>query len=160
MTDPVPSVEGRLPPGTDLIRWIRLRRRLTASPERVFRAWADPEELARWFPEQVEGGLAVGTRSTLVWPDQRVWWEVVEARAGRRFVFHRPWDEADRLVTTVSVDLAAAGYGTTLHLEDGPFALTEPGALDAWAKALEGWGEALMLLRAHLDFSVDIRPHG
>jgi putative phosphoribosyl transferase len=34
----------------------------------------------------------------------------------------------------------------------------EPGALDAWAEALQGWGEALAMLRAQLDFSVDIRP--
>ena len=29
---------------------------------------------------------------------------------------------------------------------------------DAWAEALESWSEALAMLRAHLDFSVDLRP--
>jgi len=46
--------------------------RLNAPPERVFRMWADPEDLARWFPDRIEGGLAVGARSILVWPDRRV----------------------------------------------------------------------------------------
>ena len=41
------------------------------NPQRVFRAWSDPEELVRWLPTQIEGALAVGTRSTLVWPDTR-----------------------------------------------------------------------------------------
>ena len=54
-------------------RWVRMRRRLEAPPDRVFRAWADPEELQRWLPERVEGSLTVGTRSVLVWPDERVW---------------------------------------------------------------------------------------
>jgi hypothetical protein len=51
-----------------------------------------------------------------------------------------------------------AGYGSWLDLEDGPFPLDQPGVLDAWAEAIEGWSEALGLLRAHLDFSVDLRP--
>lgn len=140
------------------IRTIRMRRRLAASPERVFRAFSDPEELARWFPEGVEGGLAVGSRTILVWPRRRLWWEVVEATPSRRFVFRWPWDDADRLVTTVTLDVRPSGYGTQLDLEDGPFAIDGPEGLDAWAAALEGWGEALAMLRAHLDFSVDLRP--
>jgi hypothetical protein len=35
-----------------------------------------------------------------------------------------------------------------------------PGAIDAWAKAIEVWSDALAKLRAHLDFSVDLRPRG
>ena len=145
------------PPGNELVRWVRMRRRLEASPERVFRAWSDPVELARWFPQQIEGGLAVGARSTLVWPEQRVWWDVIEVAPSRRFAVRWPWPPDDRLITTLKVDLVPAGYGTTLQLEDGPFPLSEPGAIDAWAEALECWAEALMLLRAHLYFSVDLR---
>ncbi len=143
---------------SDSVRWVRMHRSLNAPPERVFRAWADPEELARWFPERVEGGLAVGSRSTLVWPEQRVWWEVVEARPNRRFVFRWPWPPDERLVTTATIAIEPAGYGSRLELEDGPFPLDRPGAIDAWAQALEGWAEALAMLRAHLDFSVDLRP--
>lgn len=151
--------ETGLPAGTELRRWVRMQSRLNAPPQRVLRAWSDPEELARWFPEQVEGGLAVGSRSILVWPDRRVWWEVVEA-SGRRFVFRWPWLADERLVTTVQVQVDPAGYGSRLDLEDGPFAIDQPGVLDAWAEAIEGWAEALSLLRAHLDFSVDLRPRG
>jgi uncharacterized protein YndB with AHSA1/START domain len=124
----------------------------------VFRAWSDPEEFARWFPERVEGGLAVGSRSILVWPDRRVWWDVVEAHPDRRLVFHWPWLPDERLITTVRVLVEPAGYGSRLDLDDGPFPLDRAGVLDAWAEAIEGWSEALALLRAHLDFSVDLRP--
>jgi uncharacterized protein YndB with AHSA1/START domain len=134
-----------------------MRRRLEASPDRVYRAWSDPEELARWYPVMVEGGLAVGARSTLVWTDRRVWWDVVEAAPPRRFSARLPWPPDDRLVTTLKIDLLPAGYGTTLLLEDGPFPIGEPGGLDAWASAIECWAEALTLLRAQLDFSVDVR---
>ncbi len=146
-----------LPDGTELQRTIRLARSLNAPPERVSRAWADPEELARWLPERVEGALAVGARTTLVWSDRRVWWDVVEVRMGKVFEFRRSWLPGDRLVTTVRVEFQPAGYGTRLLLEDGPFGLDQPGGVDAWAEALQEWTLALALLRAHLDFSVDLR---
>jgi uncharacterized protein YndB with AHSA1/START domain len=152
--------ETRLPAGAELERWVRMRRRLNAPPQRVFRAWSDPEELARWFPERVEGGLAVGSRSILVWPERRVWWEVVEAVPDHRLVFRWPWLADERLITTVSVLVDPVGYGSRLELEDGPFPLDQPGVLEAWAEAIEGWSEALALLRAHLDFSVDLRHRG
>ena len=149
-----------LPSGAESHRWVRISRRLNAPPERVYRAWADPEELARWLPEQVDGGLAVGSRASLVWPDQRVWWDVVEARPPRTFVFRRPWLPDERLVTRVDVNVEPVGYGSRVQLEDGPFPLDQPGVIDAWAVALEHWGDALAMLRAHLDFSVDLRWRG
>ena len=81
--------EAGLPSGTDLERRVRLRRRLNAPPQRVFRAWADPEELARWLPMQIEGGLAVGARSVLTWADRRVWWQVTRAEPPSRFAFRQ-----------------------------------------------------------------------
>jgi uncharacterized protein YndB with AHSA1/START domain len=147
----------RLPVGTDLLRTVRMVRRLNAPPLRVSRAWSDPEELARWLPDRVEGGLAVGARTVLVWEDRRVWWDVLEQRAGELFVFRRPWLPDERVVTTVRITLEPAGYGTTLELEDGPFPLDRPGGIDAWAEALAEWAEALAMLRAQVDFSVDVR---
>jgi len=146
------------PPGTERYRLIRKRLRLNAPPARVFRAWADPEELARWLPDRVDGGLAVGARAVLVWPDARVWWDVTEAKPNRRFAFLRPWLPDERLITKVSVTIDPAGYGSRLSLEDGPFPLDQSGAIDAWAEAIESWSEALAMLRAHLDFSIDLRP--
>jgi uncharacterized protein YndB with AHSA1/START domain len=138
-------------------RWIRMKRRLDAPPERVYRAWSDPEELQRWLPDRVEGALAVGARTTLAWPDERVWWDVIEAHPSTTFSFHRPWSPDDQRTTTVRVTVVPVGYGSRVELEDGPFPIDQPGGLDAWSKALETWAEAMTMLRAHLDFSVDLR---
>ncbi len=146
-----------LPPGTPVVRWIRMSRRLIASPERVYRAWSDPETLPRWFPDQVEGSLAPNSRSILVWPRQRVWWDVVAAEPNRRFQANGPWLRDESLVTTFTVTIAPLGYGSRVTLEDGPFPLDQAGAVEAWAEAIEGWTEALDLLRGFLDFSVDLR---
>jgi uncharacterized protein YndB with AHSA1/START domain len=151
------SDQPHLPAGTEIERWIRMHRRLDAPPDRVYRTWADPEELARWFPDRIEGALAVGSRSVLVWPDHRVWWDVTEARPDRSFAFRLPWEPDERLVTRVRITIDKAGYGTGLELEDGPFPLDVPGAIDAWATAIELWSDALAKLRAHVDFSVDLR---
>lgn len=147
-----------LPAGTELTRTVRMVRRINAPPERVSRAWTDPEELARWFTDRVEGALADDARTVLVWRDRRVWWEVVDIETGRTFTFRRPWLPDERIVTTVRVTFSPSGYGTRLTLEDGPFQLDQEGGLDAWAESIRTWSEAFVMLRAYLDFSVDIRP--
>jgi uncharacterized protein YndB with AHSA1/START domain len=142
----------------DAARWVRLERRLTASAERAFKAWADPEELARWLPERIDGGLAAGTRSELLWSRSRVWWDVQEVHPDDAFVFRRPWGPDDTLVTTVRITIRDDGYGCRIQLEDGPFPIDTPTGLDTWAGAIATWVEALTMLRAYLDFSVDVRP--
>jgi uncharacterized protein YndB with AHSA1/START domain len=140
------------------VRWVRLERRLASSAERAFRAWSDPEELARWLPERIEGALAAGTRSELLWAHTRTWWDVQEVRPDDTFVFRRPWLADDALVTTVRITIRSSGYGCTVELEDGPFPIDAAAGLDAWATAIRTWSEALIMLRAYLDFSVDVRP--
>jgi uncharacterized protein YndB with AHSA1/START domain len=141
----------------DPVRTVRLQRRLDAPPYRVYRAWSSPDALQEWFPNSVEGSLTPGTRSTLVFPDQRVWWDVVEAEPYSRFRFNWPWLPDDAWVTMVTVTITARGYGSLVTLEDGPFDLTQPGVLEAYAECQQGWGEALAHLRAVVDFSVDLR---
>ena len=139
------------------VRTVHLERRVDAPPYRVYRAWSSPDALAEWFPDSVEGSLAPGARSTLVFPDQRVWWEVLEAEPSSRFRFRWPWLPNDEWLTEVTVSIAPRGYGSLVTLDDGPFDLTVPGVLEAYAECLEGWGEALAQLRAVVDFSVDLR---
>lgn len=141
-------------------RWVRMQRRLDASAGRVFRAWSDPEELARWLPERIEGSLGVGTRSELLWAGDQVWWDVLESHPDDTFVFRHPWTADGSLVTAVRIRVHSVGYGTRVELEDGPFAIDTPGGLDAWVGATRTWAEALTMLRAHLDFSVDVRRPG
>ena len=150
--------EAGLTSATDAIRWVRMERRLDSSADRVFRAWTDPEELARWLPDQIDGALAVGARSVLVWSGSRQWWDVLEVHPNDTFVFRRPSTPDETLVTTVRVTVHPVGYGSRVELEDGPFQIDDPAGLDAWATAIRAWAEALTMLRAHLDYSIDVRP--
>jgi uncharacterized protein YndB with AHSA1/START domain len=138
-------------------RWVDVERRLEAPPSRVYRAWSDPEELARWLPLAIEGSLAVGTRSTLIWADRRVWWDVLEAAPDARFVVRSPWLPDDALITTSTITIQPRGYGSNIAVHDGPFPIDRAGVLDAWASAIETWAETVMQLQAYLDFSVDLR---
>lgn len=139
------------------LRFVRLELRLIASPERVYAAWSDPERLHRWFPQEIKGSLAPGTRSTLLWPDRSVWWDVEEANPPRLFVFRWPWLPDGSYATRVTVRIVPEGYGARVTLEDGPFDLSVPGVLDAWAEANAGWGQALAHLKGFVDYSVDLR---
>ncbi len=139
-------------------RTIRMERRFDAPPSRLYRCWTDPEEIVRWFPEQIEGSLALNTRSILVFPKERVWWDVIELASDRVFSFRWPWLPDESFETTVRIEISPHGYGSHLVLTDGPFDLRVPGVLDAYSEAREGWGEALAWLRGWVDFSVELRP--
>ena len=107
-------------------RIVRMVRRFGAPPSRLYRCWTDPEEIVRWFPEQIEGSLALATRSILVFPDRRVSWDVTVLQSDRRFEFRWPWLPGDTWETTVAITLEPAGYGTLMTLTDGPFDLRVP----------------------------------
>lgn len=139
------------------LRWVRIERHLIASSERVYRAWTDPDELMRWFPYRVDGSLAVGTRTELIWPKERTWIDVQAAEPNRLFVFRWPWLPDDSWLTTVTVTIQPVGTGTLVGLEDGPFDIDQPGVVEAFEEALVGWAEAIAQLRAQLDYSADLR---
>ena len=140
------------------LRWVRLERRLDASPERVYRAWSVPEELTRWFPLRIDGSLAPGARCEFVFTHHRMWIDVEAAEPNTTFVFRWPWLPDDSWVTTVRVTIEWSGTGSLVRLEDGPFDVAQPDVLAAFEDALAGWAEALAFLRAQLDFYVDLRP--
>ncbi len=134
-----------------------MERLLDASPERVYRAWSDPEPMSSWFAPSVEGSLAVGTRSILVWASRRVWLDMLEAEPARRIRFRWAPSTVGTMATEVTVEILPHGYGTRLTLHDGPFDVNHPAGLDLWAEAIESWADTLANLRAQLDFSVDLR---
>ena len=138
-------------------RWVRVHRLLRAAPRRVFEAWTSPTELARWFPREVEGTLQPGTRTTLRWPDQSIWWEVIRLVPDREVSFRWPWLPDDAWRTVVTVRFQRERAGTLVSLEDGPFDTADPRLLDAYAEAAAGWAEALAQLAGYLDFAVDLR---
>lgn len=138
-------------------QWIRAQRLLDAPPDRVHRAWSDPEELASWYCRAVEGSLLVGAGSTLVWSDRQLRIDVLESDPPAGFRFR--WSAADGgpAGSTVTITIDKHGYGSRVILEDGPFDVSLPGAGQAFGTAAVEWGAALANLRARVDFGVDLR---
>jgi uncharacterized protein YndB with AHSA1/START domain len=130
---------------------------LDAPPERVHRAWSVPEELASWFPREVEGSLLVGATTTLAWSDRALAVEVLESDPPRLFRWRWARDPSDPTLTEVTVRIDRHGYGSRLSLSEGPFDLRSEAGAQSFAAAATGWGEALANLRARIDFGVDLR---
>ena len=107
----------------------------------MWRAVTEPEHLAAWFPQAIEGERRAGARLRFVTTA-----DGAESFEGEMLVFEPPstmeltWGE-DRL----RIELRPEGDGTVLTLTD-TFADVGKAARDA-----AGWHECLDLLVAHLD---------
>jgi uncharacterized protein YndB with AHSA1/START domain len=126
---------------------------LDVSPERVWRALTDPEELSAWFPDDA--------REMDVRPAGDGWWhwEAHGSYAVRFDVVDRPrrlvWTWArepgvsieESPTTTVEWRLEPRddGSGTRLHLREEGFLTPEDRAQN-----VEGWNRELAELRHHL----------
>jgi uncharacterized protein YndB with AHSA1/START domain len=112
---------------------VHVRRTIAAPPERVYRAWLDPELMARWFApatfavraaevdERVGGRLRIwhvdDTGNDVGGAES----EIVELVPGERIVLDWQFVGPDRttdpaLVTRLTVTFAAAAEGTQLDL--------------------------------------------
>ena len=142
--------------------------KLSATPDRVFRAWTDPGELTRWFAEQVEVNLKPGGayrfwgKHTLGCPTaDQARQSIIRVEPDRRLGFN--WT-IHSVSTEVSLELEPSPEGTTLkleHLVTGDLGIRRSGELieDLWhlncgnlRKHLEGGAEVYLP-----DFS-DPRP--
>lgn len=130
----------------------------TVSPERLWQAWTNPEELARWFAPEVELELRPGGRLRLGWPDQNdeAHGTVEIVDPPRRLVFRwRPFT-ADVLpsapkdvMTTVEILIEPHHYGSILRLTESGFDGLEPAAMPRGIADNEyGWDDCLAALRS------------
>ncbi|MGI9404524.1 MAG: SRPBCC family protein [Hyphomicrobium sp.] len=111
---------------------LTLKRRLTATPEKVFSAWTDPEKIARWWgPAQIktvhaEADARVGGRFNVIMrsPDGEehnvsgVYREVIP---NEKLVFTWAWRSTPERESLVTVALKADGAGTALTLTHEQF---------------------------------------
>lgn len=141
-------------------RTVQISWTFEAPREQVFRAWTEPEEIARWYgpahmeapPERITVDLRVGGRweLTMVRRDGggefSIGYEIVELSAPELLVLKSDpmpemgMDEG----TVVRVELHEQGEQTRLTLTDGPL---PPPARDG---AEAGWGAALEKLADQL----------
>lgn len=122
-----------------------IRRTIAATPDRLFRAWTDPAELARWMSPvghaDAEVDLRVGGRLlvTMIGEGQRIehHGEFLEVDAPHRLVFTWQSPYTGGIATRVTVELAAVERGTDLTLRHE---LLSPEAARSHAG---GWGAML-----------------
>ncbi|WP_162605790.1 SRPBCC family protein [Jiangella aurantiaca] len=133
---------------------LQLKRHVPADRARVWRAWTDPAELARWywpasFETSCQVDLRVGGRFRIASAaaDMAVSGEFAAVDAPDRLVHTWRWDGED-LETLVTVEfLAADDGGTDVVVTHERF--TDPGQC---ADHAQGWNDCLARLIAH-DFS-------
>jgi uncharacterized protein YndB with AHSA1/START domain len=110
---------------------LTLKRRLNASPEKVYAAWTDPQKITRWFvPSSVKAGsqqadieARIGGRFRISFPTNDEYYEVGgvyrEVVPNQRLVFSWAWHSTPERESLVTVTLKPDGDGTllTLHHE-------------------------------------------
>lgn len=134
-----------------------LERRLAASPARVWQAWTEPEQLARWFgPAEIERIEAVadvrpGGQYDIVMHQgdggrHRVGGTYIEVSPPTRLVFTWAWHSTPERESRVTVEFTAIAEGTALKLVHERFHDNETAQRHA-----EGWCSSLVKLAALVD---------
>ena len=108
---------------------LTLKRRLKASPEKVFSAWTDPEKIVRWFGphETVDGSVRAemdaraGGRyrvdfKTVDGEKHQVGGAYQEVVPNERLVFSWAWHSTPERESLVTITLKPDGDGTILTL--------------------------------------------
>jgi len=114
---------------TETGRSLTLTRRLAAAPERVWRAWTDPQTMMCWFAPSddfdiptVEADVRVGGRYRIVMKSadgalHDVRGEYREIAPLRRLVFTWAWQSEPQDEALVTITLRPDGAGTELTLQ-------------------------------------------
>jgi uncharacterized protein YndB with AHSA1/START domain len=111
---------------------LTLKRRINASPAKVFRAWTDPAQIKRWFgPTEIETLLAeadvrTGGRYHIVMrgsdgEEHDVSGTYREVVPDQKLVFTWAWRTTPERQSLVTVDLKGDGDGTMLTLTHEQF---------------------------------------
>jgi uncharacterized protein YndB with AHSA1/START domain len=132
-------------------RIMRVEMHTTATPEQVYEAWADAEEIAHWFPDKAEGTLEPG--STITWIFDKfhyqIPYQVLQAEPGKRFAIR--WNPPPGMNAGIlEVTIAKEAGETVVRLVNSGF---REGA--EWNDEYEGndsgWRMALALLKHYLE---------
>jgi len=130
-----------------------LKRFYPVAPERVWRAWIDPDALRVWFGQsaaeqwQAQMDVRVGGRFRLVMqhPDGTRYDAVGayrEVAPGRRLAFTWLWRSgADAAEALITVDFAPVAAGTEMVFRLDP--VTDPRERDAWRADFKRLGKLL-----------------
>ena len=135
---------------------LTIRRRFKAAPERVYRAWTEPAQVAHWFGpgnitvleavfEPRTGGRFMIHARSPEGEDHRVSGTVREAIPNSKVVYTWAWQSTPERQSLVTVEFKPDGDGTLLVLTHEQF--FDEGARD---RHNGGWNAALDKLEAYL----------
>ena len=137
---------------------------INASPERVWRALTDEQELSTWFQVSIEGRIVAGGEvwMTSVHPQhagQRWPVRIVELTPPRRMVWHWHPGEVEQArdysrepQTTVTFTLEPSVHGTRLRVSETGFeAIDLARRVKAYEDNAQGWTEVLVWLQAYVE---------
>ena len=131
---------------------VRESLRVARPIEEVWRAWSDPDWLAGWHAERVEGEVAEGQAIRLTWDSLgiAIELEVAELEAPHRLVLRGA--PPGRPVQTLSIDLARieGGGATSLAIRHDGFP-PGPGGEEERAGTAAGWHTSARVLAHYLD---------
>jgi uncharacterized protein YndB with AHSA1/START domain len=130
---------------------LTFKRRINATPARVFAAWTDPQKIVGWFgrPDvraetlQAEVDVRVGGRFRFSFSTDSEYYEVGgvyrEVVPDRRLVFGWAWHSTPERESQVTVALQADGDGTLLTLQHEQLfdQAAREGHARGWANGLE-----------------------
>jgi uncharacterized protein YndB with AHSA1/START domain len=111
---------------------LTIRRHFKAAPERVFRAWTEPAQIARWFgPRETKvleaafdahsGGRFMIHATLAAGEDLRVSGTVQEAVPNAKLVYTWAWQSTPERESLVTVEFKPDGEGTLLVLTHEQF---------------------------------------
>jgi len=136
---------------------LTLKRRFSASPEKIYAAWADPQKLVQWFgPGSVEEGsvradldLRVGGRYRISFKAKGTYNEVGgvyrEVVPNQRLVFSWAWHSTPERESLVTISIQPEGSDTLLTFRHEQFA-----DVTARDNHERGWTEFLGKLESYL----------
>jgi uncharacterized protein YndB with AHSA1/START domain len=126
-------------------RTIRDEIRIDASPENIYRAWADPDMITAWFVGRMEGRMEVGETVTWHWddPSPGMSQRVLVAEPPHRLVTEM---ELPHGVSYLEVTIEQEGGHTVLRLVQSGFG-EGPDWDDEYEGMLSGWMVALAILK-------------
>ncbi|HWM86367.1 MAG TPA: SRPBCC domain-containing protein [Kofleriaceae bacterium] len=149
---------------TDKPRSFEMSIDLDASPDEVWRALTDPDELMRWFPNRAEVDPRVGGTVLWSWGEVGSWRSRIEAwEPGRRLLLvedaERPFDFEGRLLPEGQLAPARIAMEFTLETRAGKTTLrlvhSGFGSGAAWDDEFDGisngWAVELRGLRHYLE---------
>jgi uncharacterized protein YndB with AHSA1/START domain len=133
---------------------------LPVSPERAWRAIAEPEEMSHWFGSavEIEPGMTPGAVGLFRWSNDAFRFIVRVVDPPRRFAYewypgsgedlNLPFDQLPKTLVEFALEPAEGGTRLTVT-ETGFAALASDHYARAWRENNEGWDEELAELAAY-----------